>query len=765
MIRSGFTYYKAAVLLCIWILLLCSCSTTRYVPSEDFLYRGSKIKVKGQKIPKSIIEEMEKTTRPDPNSTSPLGFSAKLKAYAPEKVPPEKKGFFGRMKSRFSEAPVLLSSVSIADNQKRLINILFARGYLQPEVRNEVRKKDKKASIIFNIVPGTRYTLSNIIFPTDSTPLGAAIRSSSVSTTLKKGAYFDFDAFKIERARIDSYVKDSGFYFYIPEYILFRADSLHQGTTDIYLTLIPEMPLIAGKQWQVSDVSIYGNYTLERDSLIMRQSGKKEKEFTLVDRQERYRTDLYERTILIKKGQLYSKNLQTMTVERLMNLQNFRFVRTVYFPDTSGKTTTLSSRIYLTPAKKRTVRLELSGETKSNNFLGSSLAIRYRNLNLFRGAEIFEARVNGGYDFQVGGDQQSSRAYNVSGDLSLYIPKVIPYFPINTRKNSFMPRTFFTVGAEYIRRPEQYTMRSYYFAAGYVWKVGKSQEHNLRLLNINSVNPSNITPEFDSILNSDPSLKAAFEKQLIIGSRYKYTYNNTWRIKRKFNYIASMDLGSSGNIVSLISSPAVDTAGAVKIAGVPVAQFLRAQVDLRGYWKMHPRWMLANRVIAGSVFSYGNSLVAPYNEQFFIGGSSSLRAFRIRTLGPGSYYTPESAYAANESGEIKVELNSELRWDLWKYFKLAAFADAGNIWFEKDVPGKPGSGLGKGELFSEMAVGGGIGFRFDFSVLVIRFDFAIPLRKPWYPLGERWVFNEIDFGNKAWRDANIILNIGIGYPF
>jgi outer membrane protein insertion porin family len=747
------------------VIFLCSCSTTKYVPEEDFLYKGSKIKVKGEKVPKSIIEEMKKTLRPAPNTKNPIGMNMKLMAYKPEKVPPEKKGFFGKIRKKYSEPPVLLSSVSIADNEKRLSNVLFSRGYLKPEIKNVVNKKDKKATIDFNIITGTRYTIRDIIYPRDSTPLAMEIRSSGETAELRKGNYFDFDAFKAERVRIDNYLKERGFYFYIPEYILFKADSLHLGSTDLYLTLIPEMPAEASKQWQVKDVSIYGNYTLEKDSTVTLQKGKKEKEFTLVDRQERYKTDLYERTVLIKEGQLYRKSLQTMTVERLMNLQNFRFVRTVYFPDTSGHTTDLSSRIYLTPAKKRTVRLELSGETKSNNFLGSSVAIRYRNLNLFRGAEILEARISGGYDFQVGGQQKSSNAFNLIGDVTLYVPKVLPYVPINTKKNSFMPRTFFTLSAEYVKRPDKYTLRSFRFSTGYTWKVGKSQEHNLRLLNFNIVDPSNITPAFDSILNNDPALKASFEKQVIIGSRYSYTYNNTWRNKRRFNYIANLELGSSGNIFSLFSNPPVDTPGAVKVFNVPVSQFVRVQADLRGYLKLHPRWMLANRIIAGSVFAYGNSQVAPYSEQFFIGGSSSLRAFRVRTLGPGSFHSTESVYQANESGEIKLELNSELRYDFWKFLKLAAFADAGNIWFEKDVPGKPGSGLSKGDLFGEMAVGGGIGFRFDFSVLVVRFDIAIPLRKPWYPEGSRWVFNEINFGNKDWRQSNIILNIGIGYPF
>ncbi len=530
--------------------LLFSCNTTKHVPKGDHLFTGAKISVKGGKVPKPILEEMNATIKPSPNSKI-LGINAKLLAYTPEKDPPVKKGFIGRMKKKFSEAPVLLSQMSLEDNKKRLNNVLFARGFLQPEIRHEIKEKGKKASVVFNIQPGTRYTLRDIIYPQDSTPLANAIRSEANTTKLKSGDYFDFDAFKEERARIDNYVKERGFYFFIPDYILYKVDSLHEGQTDLYLTLIPEMPEQASKQWHINDVSIYGNYSLERDSMVTRRKGKKEKHFTIIGGQARFKTDLYERTILLKEGQLYQKSLQTKTVERLMNLQNFRFVRTVFFPDSTGETSTLDTRIYLTPAKKRSVRLELSGETKSNNFLGSSIAVRYRNLNLFKGAEILEVNMRAGYDWQVGGQQQSKNSVNLNGDISLYVPKILPYFRINTRSNSFMPRTFFTLGAEYVVRPEQYTLRSYKFSAGYLWKVGKSQEHNLRVLNFNAVNPSNITPSFDSILNSDPALKASFEKQVIIGSQYKYTFNTTYRIHKRFNYIAELQLGTSGNLYSL----------------------------------------------------------------------------------------------------------------------------------------------------------------------------------------------------------------------
>lgn len=751
----------------IWYLMLfsgmiSSCNLPRYLPEGENLYTGAKLKMDSVKLAGTIVDELNGTIRPKPNGQI-LGMYPKLMINSNLEKSTKKKGFFYNLKKKYAEKPILLSQVSIPDNRKRLENILFARGYLQAKVVHRIDTSKRKGSIEYLLHPGTRYTVRNLVYPRDSSLLTRKILDDSANNLIRTGSYFDFDVFKAERNRIDARLKDSGFYFFIPEYIYFKVDSLHKGWVDLYMTYVPEMPASATRQYTISSVSVYGNYTLERDSIIRQQAGRKTKEFTVIDKQERYRTDLYRRTVLLREGQIYSKSLQNISIERLMNLQNFRFVRSVFVPDSAGMQS-LASRFYLTPAKKRTLRLEISGESKSNNFVGSTLALRYKNLNLFRGAEILEARIGGGYDFQIGGKQQNASAYTINGDLSLFVPKLLPVFTIRTRRNPFVPRTSFTLGAEYIRRPEQYTLRSFKFSAGYQWKLGRSVEHNLRVLNINSITPTDITPYFDSILNQDPALKASFEKQLIIGSKYQFIFNNTHRNNARFTYIADLQAATSGNLATLIARADVDTPGAKQIGGVPISQFVKGVADLRAYWKLNSRTTWVNRFLVGAVFSYGNSLIAPYNEQFFIGGSSSLRAFRLRTLGPGGYHTEESVLQANEAGEFKLEMNTEIRYNLWKFINVAGFVDAGNIWYFKEAPNKPGSGL-DGDLFTEMAMGAGLGLRFDFSILALRFDLAIPLRKPWLGDGERWVIDKIDFGNKTWRKENLILNIGIGYPF
>jgi outer membrane protein assembly factor BamA len=384
---------------------------------------------------------------------------------------------------------------------------------------------------------------------------------------------------------------------------------------------------------------------------------------------------------------------------------------------------------------------------------------------LFRSAEILEAKISGGYDWQVGGQQYSSNIISFKTEINLYIPKLLPSFKLKLKRTPYIPRTILTTAIEFEQRPDEYTMRSITLGAGYYFKVGKSIEHTLRIINLNAINPSNITPYFDSILAQDISLQAAFEKQFIIGTRYQFQFNNTYRTGFKFNSIFNGYISTSGNLANLLIHTNSDTVGAKQIFNIPVSQFIRLQADWRGYWLIRPRLTFANRLNGGVALAYGNSSTVPYSQQFFIGGSSSLRGFRARTLGPGSYRTAESVYEANQSGEILAEYNTEMRYNMSKFIKLATFVDVGNIWWRKDAPGEPGSGLYKGEFFNELAVDGGIGFRFDASIMVIRFDFAIPLRKPWYPDGNRWVFDEIDFGNSEWRKNNLILNIGIGYPF
>jgi outer membrane protein assembly factor BamA len=157
--------------------------------------------------------------------------------------------------------------------------------------------------------------------------------------------------------------------------------------------------------------------------------------------------------------------------------------------------------------------------------------------------------------------------------------------------------------------------------------------------------------------------------------------------------------------------------------------------------------------------------VLPFIKQFFVGGTNSLRAFRSRSVGPGTY-TPadQTNFLPDQSGDIKLELNTELRAKLFSIVNGAIFVDAGNVWLYNAETARPG-GQFSGQFLQQLAVGTGVGLRFDISILIVRLDVAFPLRKPYLPEGQRWVINQIDFGSGSWRSNNLVFNLGIGYPF
>ena len=746
-------------------MVMLSCSIYKNVPETDKFFEGRKIVLPdSMKNKKEVRESMEVLMRPKANR-SILGVKLRLMVYNAIAEPKKQKGLVYDFKHKYGEAPVLLSQTNIPGGEKRLSDYLFSIGYLKATVKGETKINGQSAQNIYTASPGKQYTIRNIILPSDTGALTSEILAANNETLLAQGQPFNLKVFKDERERIDRALKEKGYFFFTPDAIIFRIDTLHNGELDVYAQIKAEASPKALEVWRIGTISIYGNYTLERDSIITRQPGKRSEQYTIIDKKETYKTELYDRVVVMDEGQIYNRESHDLTIERLMNLNTFRFVKTAFIPDTANGENKLNTRIYITPSRKQTLKMEITGDSKSNNFIGSEIAVNYKNINVGKGAEILEAKLSAGFDKQIGGAQQNSNAITFKAELNYYIPKLVPNIKIKTFHNSYIPRTVISPAIEFINRQDLYTLRSVKLGAGYIWKHKQTTEHNLRIININSIDPSNITPKFDSILAQDVTLRASFEKQLVIGSRYSFNYNNTYRSNSKFNYAFEGRLATSGNLPSLLVKSSVDTPGAKQIFSVPISQFIRAQADFRTYVRFNPKTMWVSRIIAGGIFAYGNSKTAPYSEQFFIGGSSSIRAFRTRTLGPGSYHTAEKEYEANESGELKLEMNTEIRYNITKIFRMAAFVDAGNIWLRKDASDKPGSGLSKGDLWKEMAIGAGLGIRIDASVLVIRFDYAIPFRKPWYPEGNRWVLDEINFGNKNWRKENLILNIGIGYPF
>jgi outer membrane protein assembly factor BamA len=340
--------------------------------------------------------------------------------------------------------------------------------------------------------------------------------------------------------------------------------------------------------------------------------------------------------------------------------------------------------------------------------------------------------------------------------------------PFNLNSPSgFIPKTKLTLGYEFQNRTKLYSLQTFRGSFGYLWKESDQKEHLLNVTEITYAGPQNVTALYEAKILENASLGKVIEKQLIFGPTYSYTYTNTAQAAKKHTLYYKGTIDLAGNITGLATGANVKKGDTIKVFNVPFSQFIKIENDFRHYLKLGGESQLASRIIVGAGYTYGNSTEMPFIKQFFIGGTNSLRAFRARSIGPGSFNsapTTVNSFLPDESGDIKLEINTEYRAKIYGLVKGALFIDAGNIWLLNENSEKPGAKFSN-KFLSELAVGTGAGLRFDFSFLILRTDLAFPIRKPYLSEGNRWVMDKIDFGSAPWRRENLIFNIAIGYPF
>lgn len=755
MIKDLFVY---SIIICI----LVSCSATRKVPEGDALYTGAKIKLDGpdlsRKQKKNLRNEMSSLTRPVPNKKI-LGFRYKLFFYN-----------IGILKNKLGEPPVLLSDVKPEYNEKVLSSSLQNQGFFDASARGEINKKKKKASVTYTIQTGDRYFINEVHFPEDSNKvLQKHIAESSEKTFLKTKDPFDLAVIKGERERIDAYLKQRGFYYFNPDFLIIEADStIGNHTVNLYLKVKNETPTAARELYKVNDVFIFTNYRLQDTTSV--DSLKKSAEFYngyyVIDRRKLYKPSLFERAMQFKSGDIYNQRDHNQTLSRLINLNLFRFVKNSFEPVRIGDTARLDVFYYLTPSPKKSIQGEINGNTKSNNLVGSSLTIGWMNRNTFRGGELLSIKGSGGFEVQYSGNFRGYNTYRAGIETGLSFPRfLVPFINLKTR-GSFMPKTNMSLAYDILNKRKLYTMQSFRSEYGYVWKENIRKEHTFNPISINYVQPLQVTDLYKSSAANNPVLLKAIEKQFILGSNYTFNYNQLQgkpAMSGGFYFNGSVDL--SGNIAGFLMDANVRKGNVKELFNAQYSQYAKFETDVRAYAKISSSAVWANRLIMGFGLPYGNSLSLPYVKQFFIGGTNSIRAFRSRSLGPGTYRdTVSTVFLPDQSGDIKLEANTELRAKLAGPLHGALFLDAGNIWLFNSDSSQPGGRFSK-TFLKEIAVGGGAGIRLDISFLVIRLDVAIPLRKPYLPDGERWVIDKIDFSSRSWRRDNIVFNLGIGYPF
>ena len=753
--------------------LLGACSGTKHLQPGQVLYTGAEVKInpdsaKKVKNEKDLRETLKGLTRPVPNKKF-LGMRYKLFFYNLAGEPKKEKGFRYWMRNKLGEPPVLMSQVNINSNVAVLQSHLISKGFLQAAGDGETVVNDKKGKAIYRMYTRDRYTINNITFPTVDTSyqITKIINERNRRSLLKKGDFYDLDVFKAERLRIDNNLKENGYYYFSPDYILLQVDStIGDHKVDIFLKLKDNTPYAALQPYFIRDINIYPNYTLDKDSVIKFGEPVQHKDFTIYDPYKTYKPSLFERLIFFEKGERYKRKDHSLSLNRLVNIGTFKFVKAEFTPIDTLTSNNMDVDFILTSLKKRAMTFEVLGTSKSNNFIGSEVKVTHINRNVFRGAEQLNLSVSGGFEKQVSGQQGSVNSYSLGAEARLIFPRfVFPIWDFDSY-NEYVPKTHITVGGQLMRRALYYTLLSGKGEFGYIWKGNRFNEHVFNPLSINYVQTTNTTDSFQRMLDLVPTLKRNFENQFIIGTNYTYTYSNQFQQSRRNNILFIGSAESAGNLTNIFLPKDAD--GKKRLFNTLTNQYLRLEADFRDYYKIKPgKTMLAGRMNVGWGMPHGNSDVLPYIRQFFAGGGNDIRAFRARSLGPGTFNVNKDTIQlfADQGGDIKFLTSAELRAKLYRFIHGAVFADAGNIWLAKADTARPGGKFNFGRAFNEIAVGAGVGLRIDANILVVRADLAMPLRKPYEPAGSRWVINQINFGDREWRRQNLILNLGIGYPF
>lgn len=753
------------ILILITALLVSSCNVWKHIPEGEKLYTGAKLKLKSEKGveggKKKLKHELEDVVSPKPNTVILGGrFGLWLHFKTQQKIG---KKFLKKLNRRFGEEPVYLSDVNVKRNEDILINRLENNGFFGARVSSAMKEKDRTGSMVYTIQVPDAYHVASYTYLPDSTALDS-LSQTLKDSLIKVGSRFDTDVMRQERERIDVHLKDDGYYHFSPDYLTFISDTNHykKKEFDLYLKVKDKTPSRAKKRYRINDITVYTDYTIDQsdglsgdtarlEGILFRQGQRRFKPKHLLD------------YIAFRKGYLYSDRTRVETTRKLSSMGAFQYVSIRYTVDTLSNDTVpmLNATIHLTPYKKRSLQIELQGVTKSNDFAGPALIASFVNRNLFHGGEILQISGNASYETQIAkGSTRGLNSFQFKLTNSLTFPRIWPV-RIRTAGGFSVPKTRVAISGGLISRAQYYNLATIEFEYGFRWNTNDQISQSLTPVDVIYSNVFATTPAFDTLLANNSFLAQSFEDQFIPGLRYTFEYSQLGQPERKHRFYANFTADLAGNIIGGIQS-AADTKR--ELLGLRYAQYAKASIDLRHYVRIGKESQWVTRLFTGWSIPYGNSTTLPYIKQFFAGGPNSIRAFRARSLGPGGFGADGSGgNFFDQSGDIKLELNTEFRHPIYNILKGAAFIDAGNVWLTRKNEDVPEGEFDK-DWYRHIAIGFGYGFRLDIQFIVIRFDFATPLRYPNTSPSQSWT-ETVGVWQRAGFGQNVIVNFSIGYPF
>lgn len=678
----------------------------------------------------------------------------------------QKKGLGRWLYKTVGSEPVLISNVNPETRIKVAGNVLRNYGFFQNSVDFSLihpKGNTRKAKINYNIHTGRVYRIDSVEFLGFKGRADSIIQASRPDSHLKCGVPFSALTLTNEQTRIANLLRNEGYYFYQASSATFKADTV-AVPYKVQLRMQPQraLPERLMKPWYMGKTNItilneMGD-TIQHELKMRRNGGT----FYYSGKTYPVRLGVVMRNILHRQGNLYRYADQQQTQQLLSDLGIFQQVGLTYTPrDTTLTNDTLDLWVNAILDKRYNTDFELNVTERNNERIGPGLSFALKKKNAFRRAETLSFKIFGSYEWKTNLEKDQSGAlfnsYELGTKVSLDVPRFI--LPgMNTRRLRFPSATSFSFSADWLNRSGFYNLFSLGVSLSYTWRKNLTSRHEFTPLSLTYDKLIHSTAAFDSIMLASPSLAVSMQNRLVPAMEYTYAYTSpnstrnpvTWQLSIK-------EAGALTSAICAISGEKFSQKNK-NILNNPFAQFIKMSSEIHKSYKLSTNTRLATRIMGGIAYSYGNSTVVPYSEQFYVGGANSVRAFPIRSVGPGRFVSRGRKYSyMDQTGDFKLEANAELRFPLFGSLGGALFVDAGNVWLIRSDEQHSGGTLHLPDLMSDLALGTGVGARYDLDFLVVRFDLGFALHDPASPHP-----GYFDTGKLKNRFA---FHFAIGYPF
>lgn len=753
-----------------FVASLQSCSTTRRLPEGEILYTGVKnVDIQADSasgVPSAMASAIRTSVDVAPNNYFKLlkwRYPFPLGLWVYNNWPNPDKGFKHWIYEKLVEEPVLVSDVRPEVRTHMIEEILDNNGYFRGTATYSLvqGKNKRKAKILYDVKTGPAYPVDSIEFLPDTCRLyhlidSLAARDRYLSAVRPR---FSTDSLSVARTRITNGLRNRGYYFFKPTYIEYLADSIARpGSVLLRMTVAANTPRVALQPYVTGDVTVRVNRNNgggTPDTVQLRRA-------TLIQMMpSRLRRKLFDENIAFRPGRTFSVRNMDRTQGNLSRLGIFNSINIEAWPDTltagADGRRRLNVDIDCTFDAPLEASVEVNASSKSNSYIGPGITLGITNKNIFGGGEQLSVKATGSYEWQTGAGRKSIfNSYEIGLTASLAFPRMLaPKFIPRSRFN--LNWTRFDLNADLLNRPHYFKMAQFNASVNYDWRFRRHVSNTLTLFKLTYTNLMHTTAEFDSIMDANPAVAQSFRSQFIPQMIYNYVYDRAFGRDNTLNW--QFTLQEAGNIFWGIYR-ACGKKGEKELFGTPFSQFVKGSTQLVWGRRLGGDHWLVSRVAAGAAHAYGNSTQVPYSEQFYVGGANSVRAFTVRSIGPGSYKAPPGQQEDNfdRTGTFKFEANVEYRFPIFGPVHGAVFLDAGNVWLLKSDPMRPGGTLRASTFLRDLALGTGVGLRVDISMLVIRGDLGIGIHAP-YDTGHGGYYNMASFGK------SLAFHLAIGYPF